>query len=192
MTNRSSDGGSSSEHRVDTGRSPADAVNVERLGTPTVLAGTAGTPTAALAALVLTCSADERQLSHECSEGGELIDPIVNTYLRRRFGLITSLDVSSLAQLPQAPGWHAELAGRLLRVRDDAEVLYTGAIAVDLPLTWYRAAATRGRLVIMIGRRWARRGSPIPYLEQRRLAGGLVGANVRLTHSQPRAGSAHQ
>jgi hypothetical protein len=151
-----------------------------RPGSPAVLVDKTGSASAAV--LVLACSAQERRLSGRRSAGGEWVDPVVSGYLRRGFGLVTSMEPSCLSGLPHVPGWHAELAGRTLRVSQRDEVLYTGAIDVDIPLYWYRAAATRGRLVIMVARDWTPPELSPGFLDQQRLAGTLVGAGVRLTH----------
>jgi hypothetical protein len=86
--------------------------------------------------------------------------------------------------LPQVPGWHAQLIGRTLRIGQHNEVLYTGRIDEDIPLYWYRAAATQGHLVIMIARDWTPPELSLGFLDQQRLAGNLVGATVRLTYPQ--------
>jgi hypothetical protein len=39
-----------------------------------------------------------------------------------------------------------------VRISQEDDVVYTGTVDGDIPLYWYRAAGTRGRLVIMIAR----------------------------------------
>jgi hypothetical protein len=164
---------------------PAHTGDSSIWGVPALLSDIGEPATTQLAALILFLPRAEREEAArgiETSTGGEPIDPVATGYLRRGFGLVTSMDVAALCALPDPSGWTASLASasRTLRITDDRDSVITGPVDVLVPPNWYRSLTERACLVVLIASPLEPGDPVLASIEKTRLAGRLVGARVPL------------